>query len=438
MSQVNLAGLAAVLKYLYKPLIKTINNMRVLLDLVEKRTESDSTKGYQLWIPSHTGRNQGVGARIVANTTYSGTGLPTPTGQTYAYGLWQAVYQYGVISLTGQALRLVKGGAGSSLDALRGEVEGIAEDVAKDLNRQYWHDGSGVLTQCANSSSNALDVSSTKFLSPGMVVDVRQGTDGAHLSGESPATISTVDSATAVTMTSATGNVTSETTGYFVFRTNTRMPTAEGGTWANPVEAWGLESLIRENTNATTGGLGVNPGGIDRSASAGEYFRSKVLGNSAVLRDLTPSLMQQAFDEMTKWSGKRFTAKNAVILTNYELQRLYGTYLTADRRFVSSGGRMKLDAGWEGLDFNGVPVIADPDASLTATPGYLRRMYFIDLTQLVEFVPVDWTWINTEQGGPKIDWIQGYDAYIAAMTSYRNLVIKNPKSCCILDDLKES
>jgi len=91
---------------------------------------------------------------------------------------------------------------------------------------------------------------------------------------------------------------------------------------------------------------------------------------------------------------------------------------------------------YKALEFNGVPLVADKDASLTYTPGVLQRMYFISLPALELAVLEDFGWMDRD--GSTLKAIAGFDAYEAVLFSYMNLCVNDPAKCAVLDDLDEA
>jgi len=202
---------------------------------------------------------------------------------------------------------------------------------------------------------------------------------------------------------------------------------------------WGLEALIGSG-NPSTNGLTDLVGGLTRTGNA--KWQSNVLSNSSVLRDLTLDLMQQMWDACDIAAGE----SPGLILTNHAIQRKYGGLLVPDRRFT--GGLQTFDGGWRGLEFNGVPVMADKDAGLAQTPGTLNKMYFLDMGSFELFQLEDWNWMDRDGAilcramGTLSSGTYTYaglvDAYEAILTAYQDLGIDQANSSGVLADLAES
>jgi hypothetical protein len=86
---------------------------------------------------------------------------------------------------------------------------------------------------------------------------------------------------------------------------------------------------------------------------------------------LTLDLMQRGFDET------QFTGGGSVQLglTSPEVRRKYLRLLVADKRFTNT---LKLDGGFTALEFDEVPIVADPDCQTS-------RMYLLDLSTIAMY-----------------------------------------------------
>jgi len=262
-----------------------------------------------------------------------------------------------------------------------------------------------------------------------MAIEIRVGSSGAVSTGSLALTVVSITSATVFVASAA---VTTDAT-FFVFRKLVRGLTSESFpvSWDYTAEVWGLEGLIAA-ANPTTAGLVEKPGDLDRSTKS--WWRSSVITNPAgagTVRGTNLDVMQEAFDN-SEIEGE---ASPGLILTNHALKRRYAALLQADKRYPP-GGEITLDGGYRALEFNGVPLVADKDASLTATPQYLRRMYFITLDSMEWQNLEDWQWMQKD--GAVLHRLDDYDMYGATLFSYQNIIIVRPNANVVLDDLSES
>ena len=148
------------------------------------------------------------------------------------------------------------------------------------------------------------------------------------------------------------------------------------------------------------------------SASGGRYSSQ---------RQLTPTLMQQMFDKVELKAGKDYGPD--MIITTHAIRREYLDYMEARRRNVNT---MELDGGWTGIDYNGIPLMVDPDA----IDG---EEYFLTLKDLQVYRMSDYDWMDRD--GAVLSRISGYDAYEAVLFRYAELGINNRQTQGVITDI---
>jgi hypothetical protein len=422
----DLAAAADVLKTQYQgPIRKWLNNNRYWLTKIKRNTKD--FEGKEAHIPFHSGRNVGVAARAEE------VALPAPGRQQYGKLIYNTKNIYGLIRLTSQAIEASKNNAGAFARMLTQEMSGIAKDVDQDQQRQFWRDGSGLLTICGvTTAATTVVVDSTKYIEPGMIIDMRAFSDGTAVTDGVGVEVLTVPNATTFTVASAVTTAVTDC----VIKTGVRDASA----WGTAFECWGLEALISD-ANPTTSGLTDTIGNLTRVGNT--KWQANVLDNSGTPRALTEDLMQQAFDKCDIALG----TTPGLILTNHAILRKYGALLTPDRRYTGKS-LITYKGGWKGLEFNDVPVMADKDAGLAQKPDTLQRIYFLDLGAFELHVLKDWGWnqrdgailkqsVGTLSGGT---WTYGgyVDAWEAIWCAYLQLGIDKAQSSCLLDDIIES
>lgn len=238
-----------------------------------------------------------------------------------------------------------------------------------------------------------------------------------------------ITDATTVVMTSAPGAAYASGADAFI-RTGVR-----DGTFAKAGEMWGLEIVVsdKDPDQFTSPARGVtdNFGEIDRSTAGGAFFKANIMTNSGTLRALTTDLMQEAMDRCDIASDETPGA----ILTNHAIKRRYASLLVADKRYPP-GGDVTLDGGYKALEFNGVALVADKDASLTATPNVLQALYFVSMGSLEMQVLEDWQWMQKD--GAVLSRVANKDSYEATLFAYMNLGCDRPNANCLLGDISET
>lgn len=118
---------------------------------------------------------------------------------------------------------------------------------------------------------------------------------------------------------------------------------------------------------------------IDRSVDT--EWQGNVLGNSGTPRLLTQDLMREAIRDIFTRCGEH----PDLIVTDPFTWDLFGSLLDTNRRpiyeITTAAGLITMRGGWSALEFDGIPVVRDKDA----TAG---NMAFINTNyMLVEFLP---------------------------------------------------
>jgi hypothetical protein len=416
-----------ILKEVYEgPVREQLNTRTYFLSKVKKNRKNFEGGKYAV-IPLHIGRNVGVGSRQEdAGLDGVYNQIPGAGNQQYDNAIYKVKYHYGQIKVTGPARSATKSNVGSFVRGIKSEMDGLQKDVAQDQNRQFWHDGTSVLTRCKTTTASAnLEVESTKYLQAGMVVDICNGSDGANITNGSAVTISSItDADTAVlpaVITTDTNDV--------VIRTGTRNRTSST-TWKSAVESWGLEALCNNANPGTTNGLdGASDsqsyvGGINRTGNL--WWQTPMINMAGAL---TLDGMQQAFDQ----TDIETDTVPGLILTNHAIRRKYLGLVTADKRFVNE---LSLDGGFKALDYNGVPMVVEKDASLTQTPQTLGRIYFLSMSAFEFHINEDWQWYD-DDGAVLCRTATNKDSAIATYFSYSQLGIDNSRKCAVLHTITE-
>ena len=116
--------------------------------------------------------------------------------------------------------------------------------------------------------------------------------------------------------------------------------------------------------------------------------------------------------------------KLSLVLCGTKQWRTYGNLMAPDRRWVKD--IRKLDGGFDALDFNGVPVVADFDCD----DG---QMYFFDEStfQILEEEPLNFM----DKDGSVLSRVKDEDAYEATLVWRGNLACNNPHANAVIYDL---
>lgn len=374
-----IATLNSVMKEFYlPPVVEQLNNEVLLLSRLESRDQEIS--GKSAFVPVHTGRSGGIGAR----GEY--VQLPEPGAQSYSRAEYVLKYLYGVVRVSGPSIELTSSEMGSFVQALRSELDGIRNDLRKDVSRQVWGDGTGAIaTMAVNTATNTLTISSAEPIDKGqlyvgMIVDI--GTAAAPTAVASSRAITAVNAATPSFTIDGAAVTTAGTD--FVGRSGVRTA---GATY----EMSGLQQLISTSANTF--------GGINAATNA-FWDNLRDTAGTAV----SESRLMQGFNRVRIAGGEV-----SAIYTGFGNQRVLWESLTSLRRFNDP---MKIEGGFQTLDFMGKPVIADVDAPNS-------KVFLLDERFIKVFSNRDWHFLD--QDNSTLKWDTNYDAWKAVLARYMNL-----------------
>ncbi len=381
MAGASITTLNSVLKEFYlPPVVEQLNNEVLLLSRLEKRDQE--LVGKVAVVPLHTGRSGGVGAR----GEY--VQLPEPGNQVYSRAEFTLKYLYGVVRVSGPSVELTASDMGSFVQALKSELDGIRSDLRKDVARQIYADGTGSVVTCGiTTAANVVVIASREPIDKGqlyvgMVVDI--GTVASPTLRAATRTITAVTAATpSITIDGAA--ITTAATD-FVGRSGSRFAS---GTY----EINGLSGLV--SNSASIFGT-INP------ATAGSEYWDNLRDTAGTA--ITEARLMQGFNQVRLAGGEV-----SAIITGFANQRVFWNSLTSLRRFNDP---MKVEGGFQTLDFMGKPVIADVDAPIT-------KVFLLDERFIKIFSNRDWHFLD--QDNSTLKWDTNFDAWKAVLTRYMQL-----------------
>jgi hypothetical protein len=154
------------IKLVYGDLHEQLRDKNPALQLIEASSANITKNGKEVIFDTHIGRNQGIGARGVREK------LPLAGAQKYKQAHLYLTNLYGSIEVDGQLFEQASEDYQSFINVVDNEIRGLKKDLANDLNRQVYGDGSGKLAVVTGQDTGVLGVDSTHFLEVGMVFDV--------------------------------------------------------------------------------------------------------------------------------------------------------------------------------------------------------------------------------------------------------------------------
>jgi len=333
MATQTLATADAILKDLYVgPIVEQLNNKTYMLDQIERDSDSIDHTGRRAVIPVHTNRNRGRGSRG-SNST-----LPTAGKQSWQDAIANIRYHYYAIEVDDPAIAATRNNEGAFINVLDAETKGVAQDMRKDINRQVFGTGDGVLsTLRASSTSTTVNVTSdVQYIQVGDVVDVLKTSDGTvDAKGVVGATVTARDTTSgSETITIDTALAGTATTAFSVYLSGSRN-----------LEMDGLRNII--STSRTLHSI--------NSATAGNEFwnaKSTAVGGVAG---------ESSFTKLLDDVAQNGNGEVDVFITTRGVRRRLADSYQSTKRF-NDARAVQVHGGYTAILVNEVPVIADDDA----------------------------------------------------------------------------
>lgn len=454
---IDLTKFAVVLKDFYLPAINThLNNSNYLRTQIA--TDTESVSGKIAIMLNHIGGTSGIGDRKDAGK------LPPPGQQLYKRTEVPMKYSYGRIQFTGPSQAASRDLDGAWLQALDSEMKGIMDDLAREQNRKLAGNGYGCLARWRTTESATSYTVSKKYIGDTTGTGygsafgakyfrrIRNATPVVCTFAGGVCTVAVVDttdinvSAIAKSKDYDTITVTdpdvTEADGTFYVRLGNfaggeDAPTLDSGSDVGygRVEPMGIDGIVNDvnvDQLAFYDGAGnrgfVTPDPLQAvDATTNDWWKSVMFdhpnGRFAGQRALDLDEMQEMVDTIDDNVGKT----DLSIITSKPIVRAYVQLLEARRRIVNE---MKLDGGYMGISFNGIPVVGDRDA----VDG---RMYFLTLSDIVRYsMAPGFNWMDKD--GSIFQRVLDRDAYEATLFSYYEVGTKRRLSHGCINDISYS
>jgi hypothetical protein len=334
------------------------------------------------------GLNGGVGAG-----TEEGA-LPSAAANNYVQFVSELKNLYGTIELSDKAIRASSNNAGSFVNLLNAEMEGLVKASSFNFGRMLYGDGSGVIATVTayDGATKLVTVDSVRNLMEGMTVDTY--TDADAKVANKTARIIFIDRASKQIKLSVDPAAETDAGYYFTVQNSKGL------------ELTGLGKIFD-----STGSLY----GVTRSEHSWmtPYMQTEVgaIGDSVI---------QTAIDHLEEVAGSNVD----FIATSQKVKRGYQQYLAAFRRNIDI---MELAGGFKAISYNGIPVISDRFVEEDA-------MYLLDTSQFALHQLCDWKWLEGEDGRI-IKQMPGFATYTATLVKYADLICNKPSGQAKLSGL---
>jgi hypothetical protein len=169
------------LKLVYGDLHMQLRDKTPALDFIKASSSNITRNGKEVVFDTHIGRNQGIGARDVREK------LPTAGAQKYKQAHLYLKNLYGSIEVDGQLFEQAAEDYQAFINVVDNEIKGLRRDLAVDMNRQIYGDGSGTIAVVADTAtaSATVEFDSVHWVDYGMIVDVLDASNSfAQLNNE--------------------------------------------------------------------------------------------------------------------------------------------------------------------------------------------------------------------------------------------------------------
>lgn len=335
--------------------------------------------------------------------------LPTAAGNNYAQFVLELKNLYGRIEISDKAIRASQNSAGSFVNLLNAEMEGLIKASTFNFGRMLFGDGTGILATISTNDTSSVTVDTTRNLIEGMVVDIVNKADGT-VNAVAGRRITSIDRANKkVTLSGST--LTSEAFKPSTSQTNTYALCVQG---SYGKEITGLGAIFKSSGSLY---------GLNRSTYNWMVpYISNIAGESTMtaISDVT---MQKAIDELDEVAG----SKVDFIVCSAGVKRNYQEYLNSYRSNVDV---MDLTGGYKAISYNGIPLVSDK--FVKPNTMYLLNTKEFNLHQLC-----DWQWLEGEDGRV-IKQIQGKPTYSATLVKYADIICDHPAGQAMIEGIKES
>jgi hypothetical protein len=328
-----LATADALLKEDYLPGIrKQVNDKTYLLDQIERDSEQIDFKGRRAIFDVYATPN-------MSPTSFSDAGtLASPLQDVDVDGIALMRYHDGALELSDALIKQARDNSGAFASALVTKTERLAQWMRKNLNRQAFGDGTGLITTIGTggAGTTTTTVASTQYLRVGQVVDVLNTSTGAATNGGSSVVISAINRSTkVVTYSAALAGTTPSDNTYGLYMPGARNNEIDGG-----LRAVNSTSRTLHSINSATAG--------------NEWWNGNVVAaGSAVAGE---DLFEQVADQVGQQGG---TGPDVFLTTRGIRRRLANTYQSTKR--FNDKNAVEIHGGYTAIMVNEYPVVADDD-----------------------------------------------------------------------------
>lgn len=362
MSGSSLASADAILKELYVgPIVEMLNQKTYLIDQIEKDSDHIDHTGRRAVFPVHKSRNRGRGSRGDGGT------LPAAKKQGWQDGQVYIRYHYLGIELTDGEIEASKSNEGAFISLLDAECKGAATDMRKDMNRQCFGEGNGLLCNVATSAKGVVikvaDPSEMQYIQIEDTIDIVKVSNG-KVEGKGIENVEVVSrnvekSEFEISTELAAEVKTSDKFGVFVHGNYTGA-----GSTLPSGEMDGLRNMTAKNRTLHN---------INSETAGNAYWNGQFVkvGTSG----LEPSVAAEAsFIKLATLVGQQGNGDVEVFLTTRGVRDRLASSYTSQKRWTNAEA-VDVHGGYSAIMVNEVPVIADDDCPKQFAFGFNKSAF---------------------------------------------------------------
>ncbi len=371
------------LKLVYGDLHMQLRDKTPALDFIKASSSNITRNGKEVVFDTHIGRNQGIGARNVREK------LPTAGAQKYKQAHLYLKNLYGSIEVDGQLFEQAAEDYQAFINVVDNEIKGLRRDLAVDMNRQIYGDGSGkiAVVKTANTADTTVEFDSVHWVEYGMIVDILSA-DGATQKANEVEVVSVNTSTNVVTFNT---NVTCAVGDIIVRASNTANSFGK--------ELTGLAKIV-----SATGALHeIDP--ADTPVWAATEVTLGSVGTPGTLTELDLISLVQKVD---KQGGDV-----DVFLASPGVYNAYWNLLQSFRQFTNTAA---LTGGQRSFTFE---ALGKPIRFVSDYAAPKGTLYALSSKELVMNQKKDWSWMDRD--GSMWSRVADTDAYEARYYLYAEL-----------------
>jgi hypothetical protein len=350
----SLSAADAVLKEFYVgPIVEMLNQKTYLIDQIERDTDHIDHTGRRAIVPVHKGRNRGRGS------TGDGGTLPGAGKQSWQDAQIYIRYHYSGIELTDGEIEATKSSEGAFINLLDAETKGVAMDMRKDMNRQAFGLGTGLLGKLATTAKGTVIKVQTEaemqYIQIEDTIDILKESNG-KVEGKGVEKVEVTERNVAkleFTISSELAGEVKESDKYGVY---------VHGNYKKEMD--GLRNCTAANRTLHE---------INSETAGNAYWNGQTLavGASATA---TAVAGESSFEQLADKVGAQGNGDVEVFLTTRGIRRRLADSYQSQKRY-NDAEAVDIHGGYSAIMVNEIPVIADDDAPKTFAFGFNKSAF---------------------------------------------------------------